>query len=142
MVRERVGWQRFSHISVGGGFTSASDDGSLFDEEAEDLLRKSTTDEYEAVPFADKLPVVWAVNAAGVVYRREGIVRENRRGTSWTAVSAYPPMREVSVNGNGQVIWGLSQERTWGGYKIYFREATGRFWIPLGGPGARSISAF
>ena len=129
-----AGWQRFSHISVGGGF-APEDEYDEYDEY--DVLNTKSN-----VPFDEKLPVLWAVNAAGVVYKRQGITRENRKGTSWTAISAFPPMREVSVNGDGKTIWGLSQEPTYGGYKVYYRMEGGRFWIPLGGRGAKTISAF
>ena len=60
----------------------------------------------------------------------------------------HAQMREVSVNGDGTVVWGLSNERVQGGYKIYYIDAVqGRFWIPVGGfnravRGAVSISAF
>ena len=59
------------------------------------MLRSKSSVNSDSEPFTEKLPVVWAVNDGGVVYRRLGITRDNRAGTSWKPVSAWPAMREV-----------------------------------------------
>ena len=94
---KRVGFQRFSHISVGGGFGSPKtvDDGKDDTRNELDVLRSKSSVNTDGEPFTEKLPVVWAVNDGGVVYRRLGITRDNRAGTSWKPVSAWPAMREV-----------------------------------------------
>jgi len=111
--------QRLNRISVGGGFGGSS------------------------------LPVVWGVTTSGTVYSRTGITNNNRRGSGWATISVSPRFRNLSVNGLGDTVYGLSDERVNGGYRIYY-QTIGGFgvgWQPLDQPGtlfqgASSISAF
>lgn len=142
-----LGAQRLVWISVGGGF---GDSGLPDDVDGPEVLRLADgtyNDDIAGSQFDSRLPEVWGVGASGLVYRRTGITRANRAGTSWEVVSAFPPMRSVTVNGDASIVYGTSTERVADGYRIYYFVVNGgRFWIPLGGitsiAGAVSIAAF
>lgn len=124
--RTGTGWTQISRnflvsISVGGGFAG----GSILE-----------------------LPIVYGVGSSGTVYRRDGITQNNRSGSNWTPLTVSPPMRQVSVNGDGTVLWGISQARvlgsTGGGYGIYYyalNDVGTQRWNAVSGA-ANSISAF
>lgn len=143
-----LGAQRLVWISVGGGF---GDTRRPDDENGPDILRLTNgnddDDDVDYSQFDPRLPEVWGVGASGLVYRRTGITRGDRAGKSWEVVSAFPPMRTVSVNGDASIVYGTSTERVADGYRMYYFVVNGgRFWIPLGGitniAGAVSIAAF
>ena len=52
---------------------------------------------------------------------------------------------QVSVNGDGSVVWAVSKQWVGDGYRIYYREINGTdegMWIPVFGRGAMHIDAF
>jgi len=120
------GWTQIdgqlTQISVGGGFPSGPSVGPL-------LSSSSTT-------------VVWGVNNAGQVYRRTGISASNRAGTDWQFVSGSPRMLQVSVNGDGSIVWARSATM------LYWRSVDGRSWNPVQPPfggfgsGSSGVTAF
>lgn len=67
------------------------------------------------------MPVVWGCTQSGTVYARTGITNNNRRGSGWTTISAFPRIQNLSVNGLGDTVYGLSDERVNGGYRIYYQ---------------------
>ena len=113
-------WKRLDgglrQISVGGGFSG--------DPSVGPLLSPSPS-------FDGTLPVVWGVNSSGFVYARTGITGAAREGTGWQFVSSSPRMRQVSVNGDGTVVWAIDRSGS-----LYWRYVSGGFsWNRVGEPG-------
>jgi fibronectin type 3 domain-containing protein len=69
---------------------------------------------------------VWAVDAAGLIYRRP-VNEANVPGGVWTQVTG-PAMSKVFVGGNGRFVWGMS------GSSIYYSPTTNVNWTLVANP--------